>query len=164
MKHPTIAHFRHFRHLRHFNSLFTNDYQISTNSYVRIYKPFMQNKPNFMRFSPENADFTKKQTQFKPNKAKNKPNLTQFKANSNPICLKGKMNAFARKGSHTMKYCDLLPDFITLKGTYSNPLFSAIPYETEIYEIFQIFYRILLHYSAYCVILLHINEGCLICN
>jgi len=40
---------------------------ISTNSYVRIYKLFMQSKANFMRFSSENADFTKKQTQFKPN-------------------------------------------------------------------------------------------------
>ncbi|MBW7992772.1 MAG: hypothetical protein FVQ84_22520 [Planctomycetes bacterium] len=43
MKYPTIAHFRHFRHL---SSLFINDYQISTNSYVRIYKAFMQNKAN----------------------------------------------------------------------------------------------------------------------
>ena len=71
---PTLAHFKHFRCLRNFSSLFTNDYQISTKEYVRIYKLFMQNKANFMRFSPENADFTKKQTQFKPN-------LTQYKAN-----------------------------------------------------------------------------------
>jgi hypothetical protein len=63
-----------------------------------------------------------------------------------------------------MRYCDFLADFITLKGAYSNPLFSAIPYETGIYEIFQIFYRISLHYSAYSVILLHIDERCLICN
>ena len=34
-----------------------------------------------------------KQTQFKPNKAKNKANLSQNKANSNPICRKGKIDA-----------------------------------------------------------------------
>ena len=57
-----------------YQRMLTNEYQISTKDYVRIYKLFMQNKANFVRFSPENADFTKKQTQFKPNKAKNKPN------------------------------------------------------------------------------------------
>ncbi len=30
-----------------YKRLFINDYQISTNSYVRIYKLFMQNKANF---------------------------------------------------------------------------------------------------------------------
>jgi len=42
----------------------------------------MQNKPNFPYFSPKNDDFKK-----------NKANLSQFKpikANSNPICRKGK--------------------------------------------------------------------------
>jgi len=42
----------------------------------------MQNKPNFMSFSPENDDLTK-----------NKPNLSQNKANSKPICRKGKIDA-----------------------------------------------------------------------
>ncbi|MHC4242261.1 MAG: hypothetical protein ACYSU4_07660, partial [Planctomycetota bacterium] len=50
-----------------YQRLFTNDYQISTNSYVRNYKQIMQNKPNFPHFSPENGDFVKKQTQNKPN-------------------------------------------------------------------------------------------------
>jgi len=88
INYPTLAHFRHFRHLRHFSSLFTNDYQISTNSYVRIYKLFMQNKPNFPHFSPKNDDFTKNkpnsnpiQTQFNPIQSQLKPKQTQFKAN-----------------------------------------------------------------------------------
>ena len=70
----------------------------STNSYVRIYKQFIQNKPNFPRFSTEIDDFTKKQTQYKPNSNPNKPNIclkirvakpiqTQFKPNSKPISL-----------------------------------------------------------------------------
>ncbi len=49
---------------------------ISTNSYVRIYKQIMQNKPNFPHFSPKNDVFTKN------------------KANSNPICRKGKNERF----------------------------------------------------------------------
>ena len=61
--------------------LLTNDYQISTKDYVRIYKLFMQNKANFVRFSSENADFTKKQTQFKPNLSQFKANLTRNKPN-----------------------------------------------------------------------------------
>jgi hypothetical protein len=52
-----------------------------TKDYVRIYKPFMQNKPNFMRFSPENDDFTKKQTQLKPKQSQFNPKQSQFKAN-----------------------------------------------------------------------------------
>ena len=69
-----------------YQRLLTNDYQISTNSYVRIYKLFMQKKANFMRLSPEIAVFTKKQSQFKANLSQNKPNLTQFKAKTNPTC------------------------------------------------------------------------------
>jgi len=95
-----------------YQRLFTNDYQISTNSYVRIYKLFMQNKPNFPHFSPENDDLTK-------NKANSNPIQTQFveraklmqsvylqrimkiyanmakknKPNSNPICRKNKIDA-----------------------------------------------------------------------
>ena len=64
-------------------------YITSTNSYVRIYKLFMQNKPNFPYFSPENEDCAEKQTQFKPkqsqfwlitegNKAKTNPNKANF--------------------------------------------------------------------------------------
>ena len=52
---------------------------ISTNSYVRIYKPFMQNKPNFPYYSPENDDFTKKQTQLKPIQSQFNPIQSQFK-------------------------------------------------------------------------------------
>ena len=59
-----------------------------TKDYVRIYKLFMQNKPNFIRFSPENDDFTKKQTQLKPIQSQFnpiqgqfKPKQTQFKPN-----------------------------------------------------------------------------------
>ena len=54
---------------------FTYDYQISTKDYVRIYKLFMQNKPNFIHFSPENDCFKKKQTQSKPISSKaDRPN------------------------------------------------------------------------------------------
>ena len=95
----------------------------------------------------------------KANKAKNKPNLTQYKANSNPICRKGNNESSCVDKELRMIYGDLLADLITLKGAYSNPLFSATPYETGTYEIFQIFYRIVLHIYAYHVILLHINES-----
>ena len=70
---------------------------ISTNSYVRIYKLFMQNKPNFRNDKMNiTLDMTSNykilsalwgqktkpiQTQFKANKAKNKPNLSQNKPN-----------------------------------------------------------------------------------
>jgi len=76
-----------------YQRLLTNDYQISTKDYVRIYKLFMQNKANFPHFSPKNVDFTKKQTQFKANLTQNKPNLTQFKAKTNPI----KAGAYERR-------------------------------------------------------------------
>ena len=56
-----------------------------------------------------------------------------------------------------MIYGDLLADLITLTG-------AAIPCEAEIYENFQIYFRILLHNSEYSVILLHINERCILCN
>ena len=52
------------------------------------------------------------QTQFKANKAKNKPNSNPNKANYR----KTKMNAFVWIRSFTMKYCDFLADFTTLKG------------------------------------------------
>ena len=70
---------------------------ISTNSYVRIYKQIMQNKPNFMRFSPENADFTKKQTQLKPIQTQLKPIQSQF----NPIQSQNKANF----GNSNCKQC-----------------------------------------------------------
>ena len=105
-----LAHFRHFRRLRHFNSLFTNDNQISTNFYVRIYKQIMQNKANFgndimnitldmtsnyKNLARSTGQKTKPiQTQFKPNKAKNKPNLSQFQSQTNPIWRKGKNERF----------------------------------------------------------------------
>jgi hypothetical protein len=62
---------------------------------------FCKNKPNFRPFRPKNGDFTKKQTQLKPNS-------NPIKANSKPITSKSKMNAYARKSGHTMKYCYFL--------------------------------------------------------
>ena len=72
----------------------------STNSYVRIYKLFMQNKPNLRNDKMSANLFTTRdyeendhsghqktkpiQTQFKANKAKNKPNLTQFQSQTKP--------------------------------------------------------------------------------
>ena len=69
----------------------------STNSYVRIYKPFMQNKANFRNakmnitivlisnyeiLSRSPGKKTKPiQSQFKPNLSQNKANLSQFKPN-----------------------------------------------------------------------------------
>jgi len=64
---------------------FTNEYQISTKEYVRIYKLFMQNKANFVRFSPENPVFTKKQSQFNPIQTQLKPKQSQFKANLSSV-------------------------------------------------------------------------------
>ena len=76
---------------------FTNEYQISTKEYVRIYKLFMQNKPNFGNdkmnitldmttkyeiSSAGSGQKTKpKQTQLKPIQTQLKPKQTQF----NPI-------------------------------------------------------------------------------
>ncbi len=74
-----------------YQRLLTNDYQFSTNSYVRIYKQIMQNKPkvksakinlssfmtsNYIQVAhlviqtnkPKQSQFMPKQTQFKPNK------------------------------------------------------------------------------------------------
>ncbi|MBC8472220.1 MAG: hypothetical protein H8D56_22390 [Planctomycetes bacterium] len=78
----------------------------STNSYVRIYKLFMQNKANFRNdkmnttlnmtsiykiFSAGSGQKTKPiQSQFKPNQSQNKANLSQFQSQTNPICRKGK--------------------------------------------------------------------------
>ncbi len=76
---------------------------ISTNSYVRIYKQIMQNKPkvkyakiNLSSFvtmkyvqvrhlviqtnKPKQTQFKPKQTQFKPNLSQNKANQSQFQA------------------------------------------------------------------------------------
>jgi hypothetical protein len=77
--------------------LFTNDYQISTNSYVRIYKQIMQNKPNFrndkMNICPYLTMIYVKfrhltgwknkanSNPIKPKQTQFKPNLSQFKAN-----------------------------------------------------------------------------------
>ena len=52
---------------------------ISTNSYVRIYKPFYAKQS---QFKPNSNPI---QTQFKANKAKNKPNLPQFKPNQSQL-------------------------------------------------------------------------------
>ena len=95
--------------------LLTNDYQISTKDYVRIYKLFMQNKPNFrnskmnlntfvtMRYVNLETGSGEKtnpiQSQNKPNLSQFKPNLTQNKANSNPIPERAKMNPFAWIGT-----------------------------------------------------------------
>ncbi|MBL7145038.1 MAG: hypothetical protein ISS76_12460 [Phycisphaerae bacterium] len=73
----------------------------STNSYVRIYKQIMQNKPNYKRsqmnlssfvtskyeiFSAGSGQKTKPiQSQFKANLSQNKPNSNPIKANTNPI-------------------------------------------------------------------------------
>ena len=78
----------------------------STNSYVRIYKLFMQNKPNlrndkmnitldmtgnYMILSAGSGQKTKPiQTQFKANLSQNKPNSKPIKPKTNPICRKGK--------------------------------------------------------------------------
>ena len=96
-----------------YQRLFTNEYQISTKDYVRIYKLFMQNKANFrnaknvvcacvtMRYGNLDALVGKKtnpiQTQYKANLTQNKPNLTQFKANSNPI--KPKINPIVERAN-----------------------------------------------------------------
>ncbi len=73
--------------------LLTNNYQISTKDYVRIYKLFMQNKPNFrntengvcscvtMRYENLGALIGQKtnpiQTQFNPIQSQNKPNQSR---------------------------------------------------------------------------------------
>ena len=84
-----------------YQRFFTNDYQISTNSYVRIYQLFMQNKPKVkdaqinvnsiitMRYEKMNIWLFGKnkanQTQFKPNQSQFKPILRPIKAKTNPI-------------------------------------------------------------------------------
>ena len=98
----------------------------STKDYVRIYKPFMQNKPNFrndkmnitlditsiyeilsalrsQKTKPIQTQFNPIQTQFKANKAKYKPNQSQ-------------KERFCVGMEFKMIYCDLLADFTTLKG------------------------------------------------
>ncbi len=76
-----------------YQRLFTNDYQISTKDYVRIYKLFMQNKPNFGNDKMSANLFTTRdyeenghsghqktkpiQTQFKPKQTQFKPNLSK---------------------------------------------------------------------------------------
>jgi len=68
-----------------YQRLFTNDFQISTNSYVRIYKQIMQNKPN-VKYAKINVSscFTRRYAQVRhlviqTNKAKTNPIQTQFK-------------------------------------------------------------------------------------
>ena len=84
-----------------YQRLFTNDYQISTNYYVRNYKLFMQNKANFrnetmnikldMTSSYKNlshwrGEKTKPiQSQFKPNQSQFWVNIKGGKAKTNPI-------------------------------------------------------------------------------
>jgi len=94
MKQPTLAHFKHF------SSLLTNDYQISTKEYVRIYKQIMQNKPIFPIFHPKT-----------PISRKNKPNLTQFKANQTQF--------------YHPKWClPNLPEYLILLALTNNDLRS----------------------------------------
>ncbi len=97
IENPTLA---HFRHLKNFSSLLTNGYIISTKDYVRIYKLFMQNKPNlrndkmnitidmitnYKNLSAGSGVKTKPiQTQFKPIQTQTKPKQTQFKPISKP--------------------------------------------------------------------------------
>jgi hypothetical protein len=75
----------------------------------------MQNKANFVRFSPKNDVFTKKQTQ-------NKPNLSQFQSQTNPICRRAKMNAFAWLETWIAILVNLLADLTTLKGANTKPI------------------------------------------
>ncbi len=77
-----------------YQRLFTNDYQISTNSYVRIYKQIMQNKPK-VKYAKINVNsyIIRKYVQVrhlviqtnKPKQTQFKPKQTQFK----PNCFKG---------------------------------------------------------------------------
>jgi len=104
IENPTFA---HFRHLKNFSSLLTNGYIISTKDYVRIYKLFMQNKPNLrndkmnitidmitnyknlsagsgVKTKPIQTQFKPIQTQTKPKQTQTKPKQTQFKPISKP--------------------------------------------------------------------------------
>jgi hypothetical protein len=74
--------------------LLTNEYQISTNSYVRIYKLFMQNKPNLRNDKMNiNIDMASNygnlyrclRPKNKANSNPIKPKTNPIKANSNPI-------------------------------------------------------------------------------
>ncbi len=77
-----------------YQRLLTNDYQISTNSYVRIYKQIMQNKPK-VKYAKINVNsyIIRKYVQVRhlviqTNKAKTNPikaNKAKNKPNSNPI-------------------------------------------------------------------------------
>ena len=153
----------HFITHKHINHSYLRAYKaLRIITYFQIH-PFMQNKANSRNDKMSaNIDMTSFykilsrrmgqktnpiQTQFKPKQTQFNPIQTQFKPK------------FIKVYPRELLTCLATGDqFITLKGAYSNPIFSATPYETEIY------FRILLHYSAYCVILLHIDERCLICN
>jgi len=71
----------------------------STNSYVRIYKQFMQNKPNFPHFSLENACLAKKQTQFKPNQSQFQPKNEGGKAKQTQFYPRFKLTLLSCRGS-----------------------------------------------------------------
>ncbi len=66
---------------------FTNDYQISTNSYVRIYKQIMQNKPNSPNVQMNLTIFTSRNYAISNclTKVKNKPNSKPIQTQTNPI-------------------------------------------------------------------------------
>jgi Zn-dependent protease with chaperone function len=126
MIYPTLAHFRHFRHSFNYN-IFPD-------------KQIMQNKPNFGNDKMNvNLDMTSKykvfanrshektkpiQSQFKPNKANFKANTNPKQSQTNPICRRAKMNAFAWIRSLTMILIMLLAKFTTPKGANSNPIYA----------------------------------------
>ena len=64
-----------------YKRLFTNDYQISTNSYVRNYKQIMQNKPNFENDKMDiSLDLAKDYKEYTDNThGKTNPNKANFK-------------------------------------------------------------------------------------
>ena len=92
----------------------------STNSYVRIYKQIMQNKPNFLHFSLENEGYAKKQSQFKPKQSQFWP-ITGFgKSKTKPIPSKAKTNDFTWITGLIIILERLLTEFTTLKVANLN--------------------------------------------
>jgi len=91
----------------------------STNSYVRIYKQIMQNKPNFENdkmnitidtigiyniLSRWRGQKTKPiQSQFKPNITQNKPNLSQFQCQTKPNKPNSERSASPEQGRRIIK-------------------------------------------------------------
>ena len=83
IENPTLAHFRHFR------LLLTNEIR-STNSYVRNYKLFLQNKANFQKSQVNISDLLIREYEQmdtwsnRKNKANANPIQSQNRPNSNP--------------------------------------------------------------------------------